>query len=441
MSEMQTMKTIKLGICGLGTVGSGTVNLLAQSGGAVNRRAGAAVEIAHIGARRDNPLCDTSNIRVSRDLFAVVDDPEIDIVIELVGGTTIAKEIVERAIRSGKHVVTANKALIAEFGTELFELASEHGVALRYEAAVAGGIPIIKALREGLAGNEINWLAGIINGTTNFILTEMRTAMRAFADVLAEAQALGYAEADPTFDVEGIDAAHKLVILAAIAFGIPLNKNAVYTEGVTRITPADLAFAEELGYRIKHLGIAKLTEAGVNLRVHPTLVPQSQLLSRVDGVENAVLIDGSAAGSTLYCGAGAGAAPTASAVVADVVDIARELAADQLPQVPALGVDPDSIRPLELVSMDDVVTPWYLRLNVYDKPGVMSRLSSILSDHGISIEALIQKPPVRGESTVAVVILINPAQQANLMSAVAQMEALESTTTDVMCIRVENFKA
>jgi homoserine dehydrogenase len=441
MSEMQTMKTIKLGICGLGTVGSGTVNLLAQSGGAVNRRAGAAVEIAHIGARRDNPLCDTSNIRVSRDLFAVVDDPEIDIVIELVGGTTIAKEIVERAIRSGKHVVTANKALIAEFGTELFELASEHGVALRYEAAVAGGIPIIKALREGLAGNEINWLAGIINGTTNFILTEMRTAKRAFADVLAEAQALGYAEADPTFDVEGIDAAHKLVILAAIAFGIPLNKNAVYTEGVTRITPADLAFAEELGYRIKHLGIAKLTEAGVNLRVHPTLVPQSQLLSRVDGVENAVLIDGSAVGSTLYCGAGAGAAPTASAVVADVVDIARELAADQLPQVPALGVDPDSIRPLELVSMDDVVTPWYLRLNVYDKPGVMSRLSSILSDHGISIEALIQKPPVRGESTVAVVILINPAQHANVMSAVAQMEALESTTTDVMCIRVENFKA
>jgi len=438
---MQTMKTIKLGICGLGTVGSGTVNLLAQSGGAVNRRAGAAVEIAHIGARRDNPLCDTSNIRVSRDLFAVVDDPEIDIVIELVGGTTIAKEIVERAIRSGKHVVTANKALIAEFGTELFELASEHGVALRYEAAVAGGIPIIKALREGLAGNEINWLAGIINGTTNFILTEMRTAKRAFADVLAEAQALGYAEADPTFDVEGIDAAHKLVILAAIAFGIPLNKNAVYTEGVTRITPADLAFAEELGYRIKHLGIAKLTEAGVNLRVHPTLVPQSQLLSRVDGVENAVLIDGSAVGSTLYCGAGAGAAPTASAVVADVVDIARELAADQLPQVPALGVDPDSIRPLELVSMDDVVTPWYLRLNVYDKPGVMSRLSSILSDHGISIEALIQKPPVRGESTVAVVILINPAQHANVMSAVAQMEALESTTTDVMCIRVENFKA
>jgi len=441
MSETQTMKTIKLGICGLGTVGSGTVNLLAQSGGAVNRRAGATVEIAHIGARRDNPLCDTSNIRVSRDLFAVVDDPEIDIVIELVGGTTIAKEIVERAIRSGKHVVTANKALIAEFGTELFELASEHGVALRYEAAVAGGIPIIKALREGLAGNEINWLAGIINGTTNFILTEMRTAKRAFADVLAEAQALGYAEADPTFDVEGIDAAHKLVILAAIAFGIPLNKNAVYTEGVTRITPADLAFAEELGYRIKHLGIAKLTDAGVNLRVHPTLVPQSQLLSRVDGVENAVLIDGSAVGPTLYCGAGAGAAPTASAVVADVVDIARELAADQLPQVPALGVDPDSIRPLELVSMDDVVTPWYLRLNVYDKPGVMSRLSSILSDHGISIEALIQKPPVRGESTVAVVILINPAQQANLMSAVAQMEALESTTTDVMCIRVENFKA
>jgi homoserine dehydrogenase len=434
------MKTIKLGICGLGTVGSGTVNVLAASGEAINRRAGATLEIAHIGARRDNALCNTAGIKVSRDIFDVVDDPEIDILIELIGGTTVAKELVERAIKAGKHVVTANKALIAEFGTELFALASEHGVALRYEAAVAGGIPIIKALREGLAGNEINWLAGIINGTTNFILTEMGTAKRAFEDVLAEAQALGYAEADPTFDVEGIDAAHKLVILAAIAFGIPLNINGVYTEGVTRITPADLSFAEELGYRIKHLGIAKLTDAGVNLRVHPTLIPEEQLLSRVNGVENAVLIDGSAVGPTLYCGAGAGAAPTASAVVADIVDIARELAADQLPQIPALGVDADSITEIDSVPMAQVVTPWYLRLNVQDKPGVMSKVSSILSERGISIEALIQKPPTKGQQSVSLVVLTNPAEQAQLLGAVAEIEALETTLSDVMRIRVETLK-
>ena len=434
------MKTIKLGICGLGTVGSGTVNVLAASGEAINRRAGATLEIAHIGARRDNALCNTAGIKVSRDIFDVVDDPEIDILIELIGGTTVAKELVERAIKAGKHVVTANKALIAEFGTELFALASEHGVALRYEAAVAGGIPIIKALREGLAGNEINWLAGIINGTTNFILTEMGTAKRAFEDVLAEAQALGYAEADPTFDVEGIDAAHKLVILAAIAFGIPLNINGVYTEGVTRITPADLSFAEELGYRIKHLGIAKLTDAGVNLRVHPTLIPEEQLLSRVNGVENAVLIDGSAVGPTLYCGAGAGATPTASAVVADIVDIARELAADQLPQIPALGVDADSITEIDSVPMAQVVTPWYLHLNVQDKPGVMSKVSSILSERGISIEALIQKPPTKGQQSVSLVVLTNPAEQAQLLGAVAEIEALETTLSDVMRIRVETLK-
>lgn len=438
---MKDSRTVKLGICGLGTVGSGTVNLLASNGESISRKAGVKLEIIHVGARRDNPACDLSALKVSRDIFAVVDDPEVDIVIELIGGTTVAKELVIRAIKAKKHVVTANKALIAEFGTELFALAADAGVALRYEAAVAGGIPIIKALREGLAGNDIRWLAGIINGTTNFILTEMESAHRGFADVLAQAQELGYAEADPTFDIEGIDAGHKLVILAAIAFGMPLDIDGVYTEGMTTIAPADLVFARELGYRIKHLGIARLTDEGVNLRVHPTLIPDTELLSRVNGVENAVLIDGSAVGPTLYCGAGAGAAPTASAVVADVIDIARELAVEQLPQVSGLGVAPDSIESVPIIPMARVVTPWYLRVTVCDRPGVMSRISSILSEHGISIEALIQKPAVKGESSVSVVVLTNRASQSQLLAAVAQIEALDTTMADVIRIRVDTLKA
>jgi homoserine dehydrogenase len=438
---MKDSRTVKLGICGLGTVGSGTVNLLASNGESISRKAGVKLEIIHVGARRDNPACDLSVFKVSRDIFAVVDDPEVDIVIELIGGTTVAKELVIRAIKAKKHVVTANKALIAEFGTELFALAADAGVALRYEAAVAGGIPIIKALREGLAGNDIRWLAGIINGTTNFILTEMESAHRSFADVLAQAQELGYAEADPTFDIEGIDAGHKLVILAAIAFGMPLDIDGVYTEGMTTIAPADLVFARELGYRIKHLGIARLTDEGVNLRVHPTLIPDTELLSRVNGVENAVLIDGSAVGPTLYCGAGAGAAPTASAVVADVIDIARELAVEQLPQVSGLGVAPDSIESVPIIPMARVVTPWYLRVTVCDRPGVMSRISSILSEHGISIEALIQKPAVKGESSVSVVVLTNRASQSQLLAAVAQIEALDTTMADVIRIRVDTLKA
>lgn len=438
---MKDSRTVKLGICGLGTVGSGTVNLLASNGESISRKAGVKLEIIHVGARRDNPACDLSALKVSRDIFAVVDDPEVDIVIELIGGTTVAKKLVIRAIKAKKHVVTANKALIAEFGTELFALAADAGVALRYEAAVAGGIPIIKALREGLAGNDIRWLAGIINGTTNFILTEMESAHRSFADVLAQAQELGYAEADPTFDIEGIDAGHKLVILAAIAFGMPLDIDGVYTEGMTTIAPADLVFARELGYRIKHLGIARLTDEGVNLRVHPTLIPDTELLSRVNGVENAVLIDGSAVGPTLYCGAGAGAAPTASAVVADVIDIARELAVEQLPQVSGLGVAPDSIESVPIIPMARVVTPWYLRVTVCDRPGVMSRISSILSEHGISIEALIQKPAVKGESSVSVVVLTNRASQSQLLAAVAQIEALDTTMADVIRIRVDTLKA
>ena len=364
------------------------------------------LHVVHVGARRDNPDCELGQTRVSRDIFDVVKDPEVDIVVELIGGTTVARELIEEAIRNGKHVVTANKALIAEFGNEIFALAGEHGVVVRYEAAVAGGIPIIKALREGLAGNRIEWLAGIINGTGNFILTEMRDKGRDFADVLAEAQALGYAEADPTFDVEGIDAAHKLVILASLAFGIPLEFDAVYTEGISGISRQDVEHAEELGYRIKHLGVAKQSEKGVELRVHPTLIPEQRLLANVDGVKNAVLVEGDAVGPTLYYGAGAGAEPTASAVVADIVDLARDIGAGQVCRVPALGYLPaiaSSAYPI--VPMSDVATAWYLRLEAEDKPGVMSQVASLLGEQGISIEALIQKAPASGQDRVPVIVV------------------------------------
>ena len=431
------MKPVNLGICGLGTVGSGTLKVLAENSGLITARAMAPINVVHIGARSNKHDCDLGDTRLSSDIFAVVADPAVDVVIELIGGTTVARDLVEQAIRAGKHVVTANKALIAEFGNEIFALADQHNVSVRYEAAVAGGIPIIKALREGLAGNRIEWLAGIINGTGNFILSEMRDKGREFADVLAEAQALGYAEADPTFDVEGIDAAHKLVILASIAFGMPLQFSKVYTEGITRLTPQDVDYAEELGYRIKHLGVARQSEAGVELRVHPTLIPEKQLLANVDGVKNAVLVEGSAVGPTLYYGAGAGAEPTASAVVADVVDLARDLGVGQQSRVPSLGFAAQAIRELPIVPMVDVETPWYLRMEATDKPGVMSEVTSIFSDQGISIEALIQKAPVQGESRVPVVVLTNRAAQGRLEAAVAAIESLDSITGRIACIRVE----
>jgi homoserine dehydrogenase len=434
------LKPVNVGICGLGTVGSGTFNVLQENADLIAARASAAINVVHVGARRDNSACDLGDTRVSRDIFAVARDPQVAILIELIGGTTVARELVEEAIRAGKHVVTANKALIAEFGNEIFALAQQHNVSVRYEAAVAGGIPIIKALREGLAGNRIEWLAGIINGTGNFILSEMRDKGREFADVLAEAQALGYAEADPTFDVEGIDAAHKLVILASIAFGMPLQFSKVYTEGITRLTPRDVDYAEELGYRIKHLGIAKQNGAGVELRVHPTLIPEKHLLANVDGVKNAVLVEGSAVGPTLYYGAGAGAEPTASAVVADVVDLARDLGAGQQPQVAALGFAADSIRDIAIIPMVEVETPWYLRMEAEDKPGVMSEVTSIFSAQGISIEALIQKAPVAGESRVPVVVLTNTAAQGRLETAVAAIEALDSINGKISCIRVESLE-
>ncbi|HEY7775472.1 MAG TPA: homoserine dehydrogenase [Kineobactrum sp.] len=431
------MQAVRIGICGLGTVGSGTFNVLRENAGAIAARAQAPLLVVHVGARRDNPACDLTGVRVSRDIFAVATDPEVDVLVELIGGTTVARELIEMAIRAGKHVVTANKALIAEFGNELFALAAEYNVAVRYEAAVAGGIPIIKALREGLAGNRIEWLAGIINGTGNFILSEMRDHGREFADVLAEAQALGYAEADPTFDVEGIDAAHKLVILASLAFGIPLQYASVYTEGITGVTPQDLRYAEELGYRIKHLGIAKQSDRGVELRVHPTLIPADRLLANVNGVKNAVLVEGSAVGPTLYYGAGAGGKPTASAVVADLVDLARDLSAGQISRVPSLSFCHEALQDLPIVPMAQVETSWYLRMEADDRPGVLSRIATIFSDQGISIEALIQKAPQAGQTRVPLIVLTNRAPQGKVDIAVRQIEELDSVAGSVTRIRVE----
>ena len=432
-----SLKPVKIGICGLGTVGAGTFNVLSRNAQSIAARAQTALQVIHVGARRDNPDCAMGDTRVSRDIFDVARDPEVDILVELIGGTTVARELTEEAIRNGKHVVTANKALIAEFGNEIFALADEHGVAVRFEAAVAGGIPIIKALREGLAGNRIEWLAGIINGTGNFILSEMRDKGRDFADVLAEAQSLGYAEADPTFDVEGIDAAHKLVILASLAFGMPLQFSSVYTEGITRLTTQDVDYAEELGYRIKHLGVAKQNGDGVELRVHPTLIPEQRLLANVNGVKNALLVEGDAVGPTLYYGAGAGAEPTASAVIADLVDLARDLAAGQSNRVAALGFAREQLRDLPIVPMAQVVTPWYLRMEAEDKPGVLSAVASLFSEQGISIEALIQKAPAAGETRVPVIVLTNKAAQGSVDAAVQAIEALDSITGEITRIRVE----
>ena len=433
------MKTVKIGICGLGTVGSGTFNVIARNQAEINARAGCNIEITQIGARRDNPAADTSKANVTRDIFEVVSNPEVDIVVELIGGTTVAKELVLKAIENGKHVVTANKALIAEFGNEIFEKAAEKGVAVAYEAAVAGGIPIIRALREGLAANKIEWLAGIINGTGNFILTEMRDKGRTFEDVLTEAQALGYAEADPTFDVEGIDAAHKLVILASLAFGMPLQFDKVYCEGIAQIAPEDVTYASELGYRIKHLGIARQHETGVELRVHPTFIPERRLIANVDGVDNAVLVKGDAVGSTMYYGPGAGSEPTASSVIADVVNLARMLSASQENRVPALGFVRKSLQDFPVLPMGDIETGYYLRLNAIDKPGVLSRVTQILSDSGISIEALIQKEPREDQVEVPVIVLTNRVLEKNMNDAIVKIEGLETVVGKVVRIRVESL--
>ncbi|MDD3608610.1 MAG: homoserine dehydrogenase [Halothiobacillaceae bacterium] len=433
------MKPVRVGLLGLGTVGGGVVNVLSRNAKEIARRAGREIEVIHAAARRlDAPrICDTTGIRLTTDPLEVVNNPDVDVVVELIGGVQPALSLVARALELGKPVVTANKALIAKEGAEIFRLAHARGVQVAFEAAVAGGIPIIKAIREGLAGNRIEWLAGIINGTGNFILTEMRDKGRDFADVLAEAQRLGYAEADPTFDVEGVDAAHKLTILAAIAFGMPLRFDAVGMEGISRITREDVAYAEELGYRIKHLGIARRRENGVELRVHPTLIPERRLIANVDGVKNAVLVMGDAVGPTLYYGAGAGAEPTASAVVADLVDVVRTLTADPDHRVPHLAFQPDQLDDLPVLPMGEVETAYYLRLAAADQPGVLADVTRILADAGISIEAIIQKEAAEDVAVVPVIILTHRVREADMMSAIARIEALPAIEGEVTRIRME----
>ena len=430
--------SVKVGICGLGTVGGGTVDVLRRNASVLTTRIGTEIEIVQIGARRDNPSCNTGDIPVTRDVFAVADNPDVDIVVELIGGSDTARELVLRAIANGKHVVTANKALIAEHGNEIFAAARDQGVVVAFEAAVAGGIPIITSLRDGLAANRIEWVAGIINGTGNFILTEMRDKGREFSDVLAEAQALGYAEADPTFDVEGIDAAHKLVILAALAFGMPLRFDAVYTEGIGEIQPEDVSYAEELGYRIKHLGIARYRDNGVELRVHPTLVPEQCLIAQVSGVMNAVMVKGDAVGPTLYYGAGAGAEPTASAVVADIIDIARGCTATGTDLSP-LGLSLDALVDPGVLPIADTVSAHYLRVSAVDKPGVLSQLAQIMSTRGISIEAIIQKEPREGEDRATVILLTNETVESNLRAAIVEIEALDAVADSVVHIRKDSL--
>ena len=434
------MNPVKVGIAGLGTVGSGTVNILRRNADEIARRVGRPIEIAHIGARRDNPACDIEGIRVSRDVMEVARDPQIDIVVELIGGTTTARELVLTAIANGKHVVTANKALIAEHGNEIFSAAHAKGVDIAFEAAVAGGVPILKALGEGLAANRIKWVAGIINGTGNFILTEMRDKGRDFADVLKEAQALGYAEADPTFDVEGIDAAHKLTILASIAFGIPLQFSRVYTEGISRLTREDIAAAEQFGYRIKHLGIAKDTGHGIELRVHPTLIPQSVLLASVNGVMNAVMVDGDAVGPTLFYGAGAGAGPTGSAVVADIIEMGRSLTIDHNLRVPYLGFHTDVLSDHPVLPIDDVVCPFYIRVHVQDRTGVLADITRIMSQHNISIEAMFQKD-VDDDQPVPIMLMTHSVLERDMNAALAEIAALDAVLDDIVRIRVELLKA
>lgn len=433
------MKPVNVGILGLGTVGGGTVNVLARNAEEIARRAGRGIRITQAAAKAydKDALPGLGQIEVVDDAFALVDNPDVEIIIELIGGYSPAKELVLKAIENGKHVVTANKALIAMHGNEIFQAAQEKGVTVAFEAAVAGGIPIIKSMREGLAANQIEWLAGIINGTGNFILTEMRDKGRDFDEVLAEAQALGYAEADPTFDVEGIDAAHKLAILGSIAFGIPLQFEKVYTEGITRITRSDVAYASELGYRIKHLGVARKTEKGVEMRVHPTLIPERRLIANVDGVMNAVLVKGDAVGPTLYYGAGAGAEPTASAVVADVVDVVRALTTDPENRVPHLAFQADELSDLPVLDMEAVETAYYLRMQAEDKPGVMAKVAGILGDAGISIEAIQQKEPAEGDTHVPLVMLSHQVQEGLMNQAIAKIEALDGIIGEVTRIRME----
>jgi homoserine dehydrogenase len=436
------MKPIQVGLLGIGTVGGGTFAVLARNAEEITRRAGRPIRIAAVA---DKDLTRAREIagdacKVTDDAFALVADPEIDIVVELIGGYGVARELVLKAIANGKHVVTANKALLAVHGTEIFTAARERGVIVAFEAAVAGGIPIIKALREGLTANRIQWIAGIINGTTNFILSEMRDKGLPFDAVLKEAQRLGYAEADPTFDIEGVDAAHKVSILAAIAFGIPVQFDKAYIEGITQLQAMDIKYAEQLGYRIKLLGMARRRETGVELRVHPTLVPAKRLIANVEGAMNAVLVYGDAVGATLYYGKGAGAEPTASAVIADLVDVTRLATADPEHRVPYLAFQPDAMADLPVLPMEEVETGCYLRMRVEDKPGVLADITRILADCVISIDAMFQREPEEGEGETDIIILTHVCTEKSANTAIGRIEKLPVVKGKVTRLRLESLQ-
>ena len=435
------MKPINVGLLGIGTVGGGTFTVLQRNAEEITRRAGRPIRITVV-ADKNLELAKKitgGTCRVTDDAFSVVSDPEVDIVIELIGGCGVAKELVLKAIANGKHVVTANKALLATYGNEIFKAAQDKGVMVAFEAAVAGGIPIIKALREGLTANRIEWIAGIINGTTNFILSEMRDKGLSFDTVLKEAQRLGYAEADPTFDIEGVDAAHKITILSALAFGIPMQFDKAYIEGITKLDAIDIKYAEQLGYRIKLLGITKRTPEGVELRVHPTLIPTKRLIANVEGAMNAVLVQGDAVGATLYYGKGAGAEPTASAVIADLVDVTRMHTADPENRVPHLAFQPNAMADLKILPMDEVQTSYYLRLRVQDKPGVLADITRILADEQISIDAVIQKEPGEGEDQADLIMLTHLTREKRINAAIKKIEALGVVAGKVTKIRLEEL--
>ncbi|HRD87157.1 MAG TPA: homoserine dehydrogenase [Accumulibacter sp.] len=435
------MKAINVGLLGIGTVGGGTFSVLSRNGEEIARRAGRPIRISVVADR--NPAraqeLTAGACRVTDDAFAVVRDPEVDIVVELIGGCDVARELVLQAIDNGKHVVTANKALLAKHGNQIFAAAREKGVMVAFEAAVAGGIPIIKALREGLTANRIEWIAGIINGTTNFILSEMRDKGLSFAAVLQEAQRLGYAEADPTFDVEGVDAAHKLSIMSAIAFGNAMNFDKAHIEGISQLDAADIRYAEQLGYRIKLLGITKRTAEGVELRVHPTLIPAKRLIANVEGAMNAVLVKGDAVGATLYYGKGAGAEPTASAVIADLVDVTRMHTADPEHRVPHLAFQPDAMVDLAILPISAVVSSYYLRLRVEDRPGVLADVTRILADSGISIVAMIQREPGEGEEQTDIIMLTHKTREREVDTAIAGIESLAAVRGRIIRLRLEEL--
>ncbi|WP_074746475.1 homoserine dehydrogenase [Nitrosospira multiformis] len=436
------MKPINVGLLGAGTVGSGTFAVLKRNQEEITRRAGRSIVVRMIADREEEKarqIAGDDEVIVTRDANEVVMNPDIDIVVELIGGYTAAKDLILKAIENGKHVITANKALLASHGTEIFAAAQKKGVMVAFEAAVAGGIPIIKALREGLTANRIEWIAGIINGTSNFILSEMRDKGLTFETVLKQAQKLGYAEADPTFDIEGIDAAHKLTIMASIAFGIPMQFDKVYTEGITKLTREDIRYAEELGYRIKLLGITKRTSGGIELRVHPTLIPARRLIANVEGVMNAIVVRGDAVGSTLYYGPGAGAEPTGSSVVADLVDVTRMHTADPKHRVPHLAFQPGRLSDTPILTMDEVETSYYLRLRVMDKPGALADITRVLADLGISIEAMMQKEPSEGEDQVDIIMLTHLAVERNVNDAIARIKRLPITTGKVTRVRLEHL--